>query len=46
MMCDVYFSFCKIYNFIKEVVYLYKVFFKELRPLFLYLLTCSNIYHF
>ena len=36
MVCDVYFPFSKIYNFIKGVMCICTVFLKHLRPMFVY----------
>ena len=40
------FLFLSFYNFIKGIVYIYIVFFKKFRSLFLYLQTCSSIFNF
>ena len=40
------FLFIKFYNFVKVIVCIYIVFLKEIRPLFLYLPYCSNVYNF
>ena len=42
------FLFLKIFNFIKEIVHIYIVFFKKVKTIVfvLNLLTCSNIYNF
>ena len=40
------FLFIKFYNFVKVIVCIYIVFLKEIRPLFLYLTYCSNVYNF